>query len=255
MPANESNPVLVEVCAGCLSDVIVAHQCGANRIELNQALPLGGLTPSLGLLQAALEQTDLPIIVMIRPRESGFCYSDQEFDTLRRDIDILVTAGAAGIAIGLLQENGQVDVDRCRQIRQQIGKHELVFHRAFDFISDSKSALSTMVELGVDRVMTSGQANSALEGIDQIAQTVAAAAGRIEVLPAAGINSRNVLGLVEATSVNQVHGSFSAIKLDKTATLGSDLANSATDPAEFRQTDPTELGTAIQALKQAANPN
>lgn len=201
--------VLVEVCVASLQGAIDAENAGADRIELNYALELDGLTPGAGLLELVSQKIRIPIIAMARPRGGNFVYSDQEWETLIHDARWLLNHGADGIAFGCLDQSGQVDVARCREMRSATGSRELVFHKAFDEVTDWKTGLDLLVQAGVNRVMTSGQEPSAIVGIRTIAQLVERAAGRIEVLPAGRIGSENAVEIVDLTGVRQIHGSFS----------------------------------------------
>ena len=199
--------ILVEVCVDRLESALIAQQSGADRVELNLALELEGLTPSAGLLLRVASQLKIPVIAMARPRAGGFCYAEDDWATLLKDADWLIGNGATGIAFGALTPAGSVDVDRCRQMRKLIGERELVFHKAFDEVADPLEALEQLDSVGIDRVMTSGLAATAEEGIASIAQ-LEQRSGRIEILPAGGISSQNAGLLVTHTGCRQIHGSF-----------------------------------------------
>lgn len=208
-------PVLIEICVDSLAAAVAAAAGGADRLELNAALSLDGLTPSLGLLTETCKAVGdrVPLIAMARPAPGGFCYGDADFRVLRRDVDLLLQKGADGIAFGVLTEDGAVDVRRCRRVIRQIesagrGSGEAVFHRAFDVVRNPAVALDQLIDLGFRRVMTSGQQPTALGGARLIAQLAARAAGRIEVLPAGGIRPSNALAVVSRTGCNQVHASL-----------------------------------------------
>jgi copper homeostasis protein len=200
--------ILVEVCVDSLASALIAQQAGANRIELNLALQLDGLTPSAGLLRRVVSQLEIPVIAMSRPRDGGFCYSDDDWETLLKDADWLVRNGACGIAFGALTSDGSVDAQRCRQLRELVSEKELVFHKAFDEVADPLQALEQLVTAGIDRVMTSGLAATAEEGASTIARLVQKSQRRIEILPAGGIGSQNAGWLVSQTGCRQIHGSF-----------------------------------------------
>lgn len=201
--------ILVETCAASFESAQAAVLAGADRIELNLALELDGLTPSSGLLRRVTSELQVPVIAMARPRAGDFVYSVHEWATILADADYLVNHGAAGVAFGCLNSQGEVEIDRCRQIRGIIGDRELVFHKAFDVTCDWKSAMDALVEVGVNRIMTSGQQTTAFEGRSEIAAMLEYANGRIEVLPAGGVNSSNANQIVNETKCSQVHGSFS----------------------------------------------
>src|SRR4051794_16556979 len=179
-------PVLVELCIASVEDALIAEAGGVDRVELNSALPVGGLTPSAGLLAEVRRAVRLPVVVMARPRPGGFCYTAAEFAVLRRDTDFALEQGADGVTFGVLRDDGRVDVDRCRELVRQVGsrpRQGAVFHRAFDFTPDPLEALEQLIDAGVCRVMTSGQRPTAAEGAALIAELIRRAAGRIEVLP------------------------------------------------------------------------
>jgi copper homeostasis protein len=190
-------------------EAAAAERAGADRIELNAALTLDGLTPSPGVFKSVLKATSLPVIAMVRPRPGGFCPSDADFEAMQIDADWLLEARAAGIAFGILHADGSIDVERCRPIREQVGaRGDTVFHRAFDLTPDPLLALEQLIDLGFTRVMTSGRAPTALGGAEMIRQLIERARGRIEILPAGGITPANVRELIARTGCQQVHGSF-----------------------------------------------
>ena len=208
--------MLLEICIASLEDAVAA-QAGGDRLELNSALALGGLTPSLGLLQEVRQAVRLPIIAMLRPRCGGFCYSAGEFAVMQRDADLLLEHGADGLAFGILKETGEIDEGRCAQIIRQARGREIVFHRAFDVTPDAVFALEELIDLGVKRVMTSGQASNAVQGADNIAHYLQHARGRIEILPAGGINPATLGGILARIPCDQVHASLRTVKTDRFA--------------------------------------
>jgi copper homeostasis protein len=200
--------ILLEVCIASVDDALAAQAGGADRLELNSALMLGGLTPSLGTLVEVKRAVELPVIAMIRPRPGGFCYGEADFRVLRRDVDLALEHGADGIAFGILTASGAVDADRCRRVIDQAGDRDVVFHRAFDVTPDPFTTIDQLIDLGVKRVMTSGQQESAFNGAALIATLIARAAGRIEVLPAGGITRFTLPDLLARTGCDQVHASL-----------------------------------------------
>lgn len=204
----ETNPIIIEACVASVESALEAANGGADRLELNCALELDGLTPSPGLYNEIQATVSLPVIVMIRPRSFGFVYSDAEFRAIQDDIDLLLGLGADGIAIGILNTDLTVDTHRMLEICEQVGDSELVFHRAFDVTPNTGIALEQLIDCGVNRVLTSGQAPTAPAGVAQIAKLVEQAKGRIEILPGSGINARNAAVLVHQTGCTQIHGTF-----------------------------------------------
>lgn len=210
------NKILLEICCGSADDCIEAARGGADRVELNSALFLGGLTPTAGTVRTVRSRADIPIIAMVRPRAGGFCYTPLEFETMEHDARELIAAGARGIAFGCLRPDGGIDVKRCARLTalaHQSGA-EAVFHRAIDVVPDWQAALDALIALRIDRVLTSGQMPSAALGLDVIADMVKYAAGRIEILPASGINSKNIRAVIGATGCTQAHMSAKAPQRD-----------------------------------------
>ena len=197
--------ILVEICCGSLDDAIEAERGGADRVELCSALFLGGLTPSIGTIVEAKKRLKIPIVVMIRPRGGGFCYSEAEMAAMERDTIAAVEQGADGIVFGILNPAGSLDEERCRRIRKLIGNRQAVFHRAFDVTPDPLRSLDQLVEMGFTRLLTSGQEDSVPEGVPLIKRLVDYAHDRIEVLPGGGIKLHTLRTVVEATGCKQVH--------------------------------------------------
>lgn len=215
-------PVLLEVCCGSADDVIQAHKAGAHRVELNSSLFLGGLTPTLGALRVAKEATGMKIMTMVRPRAGGFCYTEAEFATALEDAKQLLAHGADGLVFGFLHPDGAVDRERTRALAalaQAQGK-ETVFHRAIDVTPDWRAALELLIELRITRVLTSGQEASVPQGAETIREMREYAAGRIQILPGAGITLRNMDQILAKTGCDQLHLSAHRPQLD-TSTYGN----------------------------------
>ncbi|HEX5271207.1 MAG TPA: copper homeostasis protein CutC [Gemmataceae bacterium] len=247
--------VLLEVCIASAEDAVAAHAGGADRLELNAALPLGGLTPSLGSLVEVRQSMPLPVIAMARPRPGGFCYSVADYRTLRRDIDFLLGHGAAGVAFGILHEDGRIDAARCREVVRQVGPAEAVFHRAFDVTPDPFEALEMLIDLGVRRVLTSGQEETAYNGAALIAELIRRAAGRIEVLPGGGVNRFTVADVIRRTACDQVHASLRRSLPDRSTAARPRVSFAAAPrPAEDRYaaTDPAAVAELRDLLRGPA---
>jgi copper homeostasis protein len=207
--------LVTEICSDSLTDLSKAIAAGAERFELNLALSLGGITPSLGLLrealrmiQAARQPKPIKIMAMVRAHGGGFCYDDLDFAVMVEDARILVENGAAGIVFGILNADGTIDKERCRTMMQTIGAAEGVFHRAIDQSPDWKAALDTLCDLGVRRVLTSGHAPNAEAGLHTLKEMIAYTKGRIEILPGGGIRRQNVRKIIKETGCSQVHFSL-----------------------------------------------
>jgi copper homeostasis protein len=197
--------IVVEICCENLADAVAAEAAGADRLELAQALELGGLTPSPGLALVVGARVTMPFVAMVRPRGGDFVHADGEINVMERDAVLLLEAGASGIVFGCLTEDGRIAERACARLIAAAGDAETVFHRAFDRVKDPLDALETLIALGVSRVLTSGGAKTALEGADRIRALVERADGRIEILPGGGIREENVEQVVRRTGCTQVH--------------------------------------------------
>lgn len=208
----------VEICAGSYEDCLSAQTAGANRVELNSALWLGGLTPSIATLRLARQALNIPIIAMVRPRGAGFCYSVAETEVMFADAQELLAAEADGLAFGFLRADATIDVELTRRMVTLIhsASKEAVFHRAFDVVPDPQAALETLIACGADRVLTSGQKPSAIAGASRIAELQKQAAGRIEILAGAGITAQNAKEFLNQTGISQVHASCRGYQKDPT---------------------------------------
>jgi copper homeostasis protein len=247
--------IFLEVCVASPDDAVAADAGGADRLELNCALELGGLTPTLGLLDAVRAVTTLPIIAMVRPRPSGFCYSTREFATMLNDAQILLDNGVAGLAFGVLLPSGALDMPRCRMMRAVCGAHSAVFHRAFDVVPDPALALEQLIDMGFQRVMSSGQEASASAGIPLLAALHRQAAGRIELLPAGGINPSTVGAVVQGTGCTQVHASLRKTSHDSSVVGRPHVrfgSVSGTE-AEYRGTDQAAVQALVRSLAMFAD--
>jgi copper homeostasis protein len=250
--AARAADILLEVCVASVDDACAAEQNGAGRLELNAALALGGLTPSLGLLLEVKAAVRLPVIALVRPRPGGFAYSAADFRVLRRDVELLLAQGAAGVAVGVLHPDGTIDRARCRELMGQVGQAEAVFHRAFDVTPDPAVALEELIDLGFRRVLTSGQEESAYNGSARIAALIRQAAGRIEVLPGGGINRFNLADVVTRTGCNQVHATLRHARPDPSTSARPQVSfGGKSGPPEdrFDATNPDAVADLVAALK------
>ena len=208
--------ILFEVCCGSAEDALAAYHGGADRVELNSDLFHGGLTPTLGALRTIKKHApNFPVMCMVRPREGGFCYTDTEFEVMLEDARLFVENGADGIVFGFLHEDGTLDMERCRAMMAVIGEKESVFHRAIDVMPDWRAALDGLMELGVTRVLTSGQRPTVPEGVLTIREMVEYAAGRIEILPGGGITPESAAWVKEMTGVTMMHAAMHRTHYDR----------------------------------------
>jgi len=195
----------VEICVDSPAGAVAAQAGGADRVELCDNLFEGGTTPSAGIIKVARKNLSIGLHVLIRPRGGDFLYSPEEMQVMEEDIRIAKELGADGVVIGCLSPDGGIDRDKTRALIQAARPLSVTFHRAFDMCRDPRGALEDLVELGIDRLLTSGQEATCLEGLELLAELQQLASGRIIIMPGGGITSRNVRKIVTATGVREVH--------------------------------------------------
>lgn len=222
----------IEVCCSSLDEARAAEAGGATRIELCAAIGCGGVTPSYGVVRSIVQANlKLDVNVLIRVREGGFCYSASEVDAMCRDIEFCRSAGVHGVVIGALTAEGDIDIEACRRMMAAAEGLSVTFHRAFDICRDPFEALEQIIELGCDRLLTSGQQCSAEQGAELIAELQRRAAGRIIIMPGAGINPRNIAIIEKKTAAAEFH-STAAVDFTDTAYRGSAVSFAANPQRE-----------------------
>ncbi len=197
--------VTIEICLDSVQSIIAAEKGGANRVEFCSDLFEGGLTPTLGSFLVAKEKATIPINVMIRPRGGDFCYSELEFETMLADVRLFRDAGANALVFGILTPDGQVDKERSRTLLEATRPLEVTFHRAFDMTRDPYQAMEDLIELGVNRVLTSGQEASVPEGLDLLSDLLKRYGDKIVIMPGAGINERNFVRIHQMLHAREYH--------------------------------------------------
>lgn len=206
---NESKKCLFEVCANGVESCMAAQEGGADRVELCAGIPEGGTTPSYGEIKIArrmLNTTRLHVI--IRPRGGDFLYTPLEVERMEEDIRMCRQLGVDGVVIGCLKADGSIDIENNQRLKDAAGDMSVTFHRAFDRCTNPMLALEQLCELGIDRILTSGQQPTAEQGIDLLRTLNKAAAGRIKILAGCGVNENNISKIHEETGLNEFH--FSA---------------------------------------------
>ncbi|CAH0532838.1 Copper homeostasis protein CutC [Vibrio stylophorae] len=194
----------LEVCTDSMESLPLAKAGGAQRIELCSALALGGLTPSYGLMQQA-GRFDLPCYAMIRPRQGDFLFINADVEIMLADIHAAKQAGLAGVVIGALTAQGDIDMTICRDLMKAAQGMGVTFHRAIDHCRDWQGALEQVIELGCERILTSGQAANAALGINTLKAMVEQAKGRLDIMAGAGVNANNAKEIVTQTGVTELH--------------------------------------------------
>ena len=241
----------VEICTGSYADCMAAFHGGAERVELNSALSVGGLTASVAVLRRVKKETTLKVICMVRPRAGGFCYDEAETKIMMEEACLLLENGADGIAFGFLHADGTVHRERTLQMSELIhsfGK-EAVFHRAFDVIKDPFQAMEVLLSCKIDRLLTSGQRAKAMQGAELIAQLQDRFGDRIEILAGSGVNAQNAGELLARTGIRQVHSSCKGYRLDPT-TASEHVSYAYLDDAHAMEYDVVEE-TLVRALIDA----
>ena len=228
----------LEICVDSVESAVIAQEAGADRIELCSCLDVGGLTPSLGAITLAKSVLEIPIHVLIRPRMGDFCYSDLEFQQMLRDLRLAKDTKTEGVVFGILTPDGKVDIYRTALLLEAARPLRVTFHRAFDFCVDPFQALEDLISLGVDRILTSGQKNTALEGAPLLKELIEKADNRVIIMPGSGINSQNLPSLIKDTGAREYHLSASRF-------LPSPMLS------EKEALDPKGFGNAELSLRQA----
>lgn len=195
----------LEVCIESAESAIAAEAGGANRVELCDNLMEGGTTPSLGAVELTLKNVSIDVMMMIRPRGGDFLYTDLEYEIMMRDIQVAKELGVYGVVFGLLTPDGRIDKPRTAKLIEAARPLCVTVHRAFDMTIDPFEALEDLIELGVDRILTSGQEPSTEQGIELITELVRRSGDRIIILPGCGIEESNITELIERTGVQECH--------------------------------------------------
>ena len=241
-----------ELCSYSLEACHTAARLGIDRVELCASPSDGGITPSLGMMTEACAIPDMEVSIMIRPRGGDFLYSDEEFRTMLHDIDHARQAGATGVVFGILTAEGKVDIERTRLLVEASQGMDTTFHRAIDMTEDYLQAVEDVISTGCTRILTSGGYDRAVEGIDNIAQAVAIAARRIEIMAGSGVVASNALQLAE-TGIDALH--FSAKKMipgrmlyrNPRISMGG---TSAVDEYALRVVDEEEAQAIVKLIKR-----
>jgi copper homeostasis protein len=206
-----ASSILLEISVESAAAAVAAERGGAHRIELCADLRLGGLTPSEDLMRLVRESVRLPIFAMIRPRAGNFVYSPEERLRMRVDIAMAQRVGMDGIVLGLLMRGAHVDVERTRMLVLAARPLPVTFHRAFDEVADLDAALRDVIRAGPARILTSGRANSAPAGIENLARLVKSANDHVVILPGGGINASNAVQVAMQSGAREIHSGLGSV--------------------------------------------
>jgi copper homeostasis protein len=197
--------MVLEACVNSPVSAIEAQKGGADRVELCENMAEGGTTPSVGAIEFARHHLKIGLFVMIRPRGADFLYSGEEFEIMKKDILSSKDLGADGVVFGILKDDGTIDRDRMGQLAILARPMKITCHRAFDMTRDPFEALDDLISLGIDRVLTSGQSDSAIEGTSLIRDLIAKANDRIIIMPGRGIKEHNLREIISKTGAKEFH--------------------------------------------------
>lgn len=242
---NDEDRVIFEVCIDSVRQARVAHEAGADRLELCSGLLEGGVTPSLSLVREVVAATPLPVMCMVRPRGGNFQMTETELRVMEADIGLMQDAGASGVVFGVLNEKFEVDEEACRRLLVAARPLSVTFHRAIDVVADVDRAMQRLVDFEFDRVLTSGQAVTACAGVEVISWIQERFGKDIVVMPGAGVNPMNARQIIDETGVKEIHGSASS----GTEVVSEPLPEGQSK-SRRKETDPT-LVRAIRATLDA----
>lgn len=207
---NSTSRPVIEICVEGVDGLIAAQEGGADRVELCASLLEGGITPSFGVVKTALAHATLPFHVIVRPRGGDFLYSQAEYAAMLGDVEELAKMGVAGVVVGCLTADGKIDTERMRALVAAAGSLNVTCHRAFDMTRDPFEALEALIEIGVGRVLTSGQRDTVEDGAELLGRLVEAAGDRIIIMGCGGLTPDNINGVRRATGLKELH--FAALK-------------------------------------------
>jgi len=199
--------MILEVCANSYESAINAEKGGAQRIELCENLSVGGLTPNFVLAKKVISELTIPVFILIRPRDGDFNYSAEEFVQIKKDIILFKDLGCKGIVSGILTKDKNIDIKRTRELIELSRPLEFTFHRAFDEVLDPIDGLYKLIEIKSNRLLTSGQKNTAIDGIELIQKLIKISNKKIIIMPGSGINSENITEF-KKIEPKEIHGSF-----------------------------------------------
>jgi copper homeostasis protein len=246
--------MLIEACVDSVESAVAAEKGGAARVELCAALLEGGLTPSAGAIALARAKLGIGLQVIIRPRSGDFLYSESEHEVMLEDVESTKRLGADGVVIGALDKEGRVDVSKTRALVERARPMSVTFHRAFDMARDPFEALETLVDMGVDRILTSGQEESAVAGLDLLRELVQRASDRIVIMPGGNIHERNIEKILRETKASELHVTgFAEVASDMTFRNPRVYMGGLLRPPEYTRsvTDEGRIATLVRIAGEA----
>ena len=238
----------LEIVATSVQSAINAEKSGASLIELCSELAVGGITPSYGLIRQVLEKISIPVFVLVRPRSGNFVYSDDEFEITKKDIQICKELGCDGIVSGVLKEDNSVDLIRTQELIELSKPLSFTFHRAFDLTQDAFKSLEELIEIGAERILTSGQNESAEKGLNVLVELKEMAQNRIIILPGGGVNAENA-HLFKENGFTEIHASASSVYHENEQPKISFVSEKFLDETKLFQSDLEKIRGLIEIIK------
>ncbi|MEA4875230.1 MAG: copper homeostasis protein CutC [Anaerorhabdus sp.] len=236
------NNRVIEICCGSIEDVITASKEPIDRIELNSALELGGMTCSLGTLIESKKVTTLPLCCMVRPRTSGFHYTERQFESMLFDAEQLCIHDADGIVFGFLNADNSINIERTKKMADLVHRYnkEVIFHKAFDATTDKFKACEDCIACGVDRILTSGGENypHIEEGFETLHKLIETYQDRITILVGGGVRDFNVQTILTETNCHEIHMT---------------AKQTAYDDGDYTEVSPTYLRTILSKIEEMNN--
>jgi copper homeostasis protein len=243
---------MLEICSFSLESCLTAQKAGAGRVELCGGMFEGGTTPSAGLIRLARQHLNIQLYVMIRPRGGDFCYSATEFEVMKQDILTAKILGANGVVFGILNPDGNVDITRTTELVNLAAPLKVTFHRAFDVAENPFQALEDIIDCGCERILTSGQKNTAIEGLDLLKSLVEKSNNRIEIMAGSGVSSQNAQQFL-SVGVHALHMTGKGIKASKMIFRKSDVSMtsaSLSNEYEIYEADFEKCKVVVELLKK-----
>ena len=243
----DNNKLFLEVCADSVENALTAQSAGAQRIEFCVSLPEGGTTPSFAQIQTARKELNIKLYTLIRPRGGDFLYTGLEFEIMKSDIRFCGETGCDGVVVGMLNPDGTIDRTRNRELVETARQYGMgiTFHRAFDRCNDLFQAMEDIIDLGCERILTSGGYDTAIEGAEVIRRLIEKAKGRIIIMPGSGVTPENAAELIRRTGLKELHGTFRSRKTGQMQHRNTKL-RFQDDEYELLATDPEKIKTILQ---------
>jgi len=243
----------IEICCYSVESAIIAEENGADRIELCDNYSEGGTTPSFASVDYCIKNLKIPINIIVRPRGGDFLYTQLEYELIKKDVSKIKELNANGIVIGFLTKDGEIDLEKTKEIVALANPMEVTFHRAFDMCKNPLKALEELKDLNITRILTSGAKNTAMEGIDLLTSLVKKAGTKISILPGSGVNQNNLKELIIKTGAKEFHSSAKTFENSKMNYFNTNIAmggDSKIDEFKKVSTNPDQIKKMAEIIKQ-----